>query len=195
MSAAASQSIIDYLGAAEVAIVAFFVVLAIVLLARYKEASERISASSELGRDLWRVLEDRLKKQDEKIVDLLARLEILQARVTAGKLQMQPQALHDATISQPQAPAPRPLVGMRLAAEPETPVPATTDLIASEKAALKFLERGTRSTNEIRVMLDRSREHTARLMKGLYDRGLVERDQSQKPFVYRLTEAGKKYLA
>lgn len=188
MSAAATQSAFDFLGAAEVAIIAFFVVLAIVLLARYRQASERIAASAELGRDLWKALEDRLEKQDERIVDLMSRLEVLQARVTAESPQMQPQALHDATTSQPSPPP-------RLAPEPKFLVPVPKGLITSEKVALKFLERGAKSTKEITVMLDRSREHTARLMKTLYDRGLVERDQSQKPFVYRLTDRGRSQLS
>ena len=187
MSASAAQSAIDYLGAAEVAIIAFFVVLAIVLLARYRQASESVSAASELNHDLWRALEDRLKKQDERILDLMGKVELIEARVTSERPQTQLAALHDATASQP-PPTPRP------APEPKIPAPFAIDLDATEKTALKFLEGGAVPTTDITKKLGRSREHTARLMKALYDRGLVERDESAKPFVYRLTEAGKRLL-
>ena len=40
----------------------------------------------------------------------------------------------------------------------------------------------------------RSREHAARLMKELYEKGLVSRNNSSKPFVYQLTEEGKRRL-
>jgi hypothetical protein len=188
MSSSAAQSAIDYLGAAEIAIVAFFVVLAIVLLARYRQASERISASADLGRDLWKALEDRLKKQDERILDLMGRLEVLQARLESVASLQTSQKSQTSQPSQAQ-PAPSP------APEIRAPPPSHIDLDATEKAALKFLSDGPRKTPEIMKGTGRSREHTARLMKALYERGLVERDESAKPFVYRLTEAGRKYLA
>jgi len=44
-------------------------------------------------------------------------------------------------------------------------------------------------------VLKKSREHTARTMKGLFERGLVARNDSTKPFVYQLTEEGKHYVS
>jgi predicted transcriptional regulator len=41
----------------------------------------------------------------------------------------------------------------------------------------------------------RWREHTARMMESLFDKGLVTRDDSEKPFVYQLTEQGERYLS
>jgi DNA-binding transcriptional ArsR family regulator len=195
MSSAAVQSAFDYLGAAEVAIVAFFVVLAIVLLARYRQASERISASADLGHELWKALEDRLKKQDERILELMARVEVLQARLESVASLPRPSASPPASlpsqVSQPmqQPTTPKP------AAEVKAPQQAQVELDATEKTALKFLEGGPRPTTDITEKLGRSREHTARLMKALYDRGLVERDESAKPFVYELTEAGRRYVS
>ena len=183
----------DWVGAAEVAFSGFFVVLAVVLLVRYRQASEAVAESSELNRDLWGALEARLKQQDERLVDLLAKLEVVQARVAAERgsapLQIQPQtsqlASQNITPSQTQVQPltqPRPLL---------KPAPTAAKLDPTEKAALRFLSEGPRKTPELMAGTGRSREHTARLMRSLYDRGLVERDESSKPFVYRLTEKGR----
>ena len=51
-----------------------------------------------------------------------------------------------------------------------------------------------KTSNEIKNTIGRSREHTSRLMKKLYEMNLVERDVKNRPFRYRLTEAGNKYI-
>ena len=38
------------------------------------------------------------------------------------------------------------------------------------------------------------KERRARLTKALFDKGLVTRDDSEKPFVYQLTERGREYI-
>lgn len=59
---------------------------------------------------------------------------------------------------------------------------------------LKLLHNEPKTSNEIKNAIGRTREHTSRLMKKLYEMNLVERDVKNRPFRYRLTEAGIKYL-
>lgn len=59
---------------------------------------------------------------------------------------------------------------------------------------LKILLKESLTSNEIKNAIGRTREHTARLMKKLYDLKFVDRDITTKPFKYRLTEQGKKYI-
>ena len=59
---------------------------------------------------------------------------------------------------------------------------------------LKLLHNEPKTSNEIKNAISRTREHTSRLMKKLYEMNLVERDVRNRPFRYRLTEAGNKYL-
>jgi len=65
----------------------------------------------------------------------------------------------------------------------------------TEKAIMKLLSEGSMSSVDVREAIKKSREHTARLMKGLFDKGLVTRDDSAKPFVYQLTDEGRRYLS
>ena len=59
---------------------------------------------------------------------------------------------------------------------------------------LKLLHNEPKTSNEIKNAISRTREHTSRLMKKLYEMNLVERDVKNRPFRYRLTEGGNKYL-
>ena len=59
---------------------------------------------------------------------------------------------------------------------------------------LKKLENNSLSTREIQKIIGRSREHTSRLMKKLYDNRFVERNINSKPFKYTITDEGRKLL-
>jgi predicted transcriptional regulator len=47
------------------------------------------------------------------------------------------------------------------------------------------------TSRDIQVTLKRSREHTSRLMKKLFENGLVQRNIETKPYTYSITEKGK----
>lgn len=59
---------------------------------------------------------------------------------------------------------------------------------------LKKLNDESLTTREIQKVVGRSREHTSRLMKKLYDEKLVDRNMSMKPFKYTITDEGRKLL-
>lgn len=50
------------------------------------------------------------------------------------------------------------------------------------------------TSRDIQITLKRSREHTSRLMKKLYDDGYVKRNTSTKPYTYSITEKGKEKI-
>jgi len=59
---------------------------------------------------------------------------------------------------------------------------------------LTLLKDGPLTSTEIQRKVGRSREHVARFLKSLYEKGLVERDEGKKPFVYRISERGIKLI-
>ncbi|MGI9010756.1 MAG: hypothetical protein ACR2F1_06185 [Nitrososphaeraceae archaeon] len=65
---------------------------------------------------------------------------------------------------------------------------------ATEHYILKIILKESLTSNEIKNAIGRTREHTSRLMKKLYELQLVDRDITTKPFKYQLTEQGKKYI-
>jgi hypothetical protein len=56
---------------------------------------------------------------------------------------------------------------------------------------LKMLMEKPRTSREIQHSVGRTREHTSRLMKKLYESKLVIRDSNNKPFKYSITDAGR----
>ncbi len=50
------------------------------------------------------------------------------------------------------------------------------------------------TSRDIQNASHRSREHTSRLMKKLYQDGYVERNTRTKPFTYSITDKGKAKL-
>jgi DNA-binding MarR family transcriptional regulator len=60
-------------------------------------------------------------------------------------------------------------------------------LTETEIAALEFLaSEGSKTAPEIKWKIRLSREHTARLMKKLYESGYLERDTNKIPFKYSI---------
>jgi len=46
------------------------------------------------------------------------------------------------------------------------------------------------TSRDIQITLKKSREHTSRLMKKLFEDGLVQRNTETKPYTYSITEKG-----
>jgi len=56
---------------------------------------------------------------------------------------------------------------------------------------LHLITNKTMTSRDIQITLKRSREHTSRLMKKLFEDGYVERNTETKPYTYSITKKGK----
>lgn len=59
---------------------------------------------------------------------------------------------------------------------------------------LKLLSQSPMTAREIQFNTKKTREHTSRLMKRLYNESLVTRDIDNKPFLYKITDEGRRLL-
>jgi len=198
---------VDYAEVTLLASSAFFAALSIGLLYRYRQVSSSISESTDMGRDLWAALEQRLRKQDERILDMMAKFDVVQSRVMSSVVAPGPapgpsgvasatasipfsvisdKEPSDVVVTEPAAP-----VAARLESHQEPTIASQVELDETQLSAVRLLGQKDMNTREITDALQKSREHTARIMKTLFEAGLVARDDSKKPFVYRLTEAGR----
>jgi len=195
----------DYVTIALLASAAFFVALSVGLMVRYRRVSERISASTDLGHDLWAALEKRMNKQDERILDMMGRLEVVQSRVVAATAQTPsvltpPQILSPAPSEEkPNVVTDQKTIVQQPKSQPEsrTSQQVSKELLLDETqlTAINLLGGSPKNTRQITDALNKSREHTARIMKGLFELGLVSRNDSTKPFVYQLTDEGRRYIS
>jgi DNA-binding MarR family transcriptional regulator len=72
---------------------------------------------------------------------------------------------------------------------------AMSQLTQTEVAVLELLaSEGAKTAPEIKERVKLSREHTARLMKKLYEEGYLERETGKIPFKYSIKEEMKKLL-
>jgi DNA-binding MarR family transcriptional regulator len=82
--------------------------------------------------------------------------------------------------------------------EPVIPIrrdKAMAALTDTEVIVLEMLSmEGPKTAPEIKDRIRLSREHTARLMKKLYEKGYLERETGKIPFSYRIKEEMKKFL-
>lgn len=183
------------------ALVGAFVVLSWALLSKYRNLTAKVAESTELARGLWNELDSRLKKQDERILDVLTRFEVYESR----RKPQPPAPLAAESPPSPSSPPPSEAEAERLPKREEekmkqvtttkAALEARTELLATERVVLQLLLERPRTSVEIKSLIKKSREHSARLMKELFERRLVSRDDRKKPFVYELTEEGRRYLS
>ena len=94
-------------------------------------------------------------------------------------------------------------LGSRIGNELATPTPvmpikrdkAMASLTETEIVVLEFLvAEGSKTAPEIKEKVQLSREHTARLMKKLYEEGYLERETGKLPFKYSVKKEMEKLL-
>jgi len=122
----------------------------------------------------------RMKEYEDMLVDLRIRLDILEIR--SGE------RTHDAsqTVSQEVGDAGHKPITIRRTLEQEGS--GMVDYV------LKLLMEGPKTSRQIEGLIGRSREHTARLMKKLFEMGCVTRDMASKPYTYTITDFGRTAL-
>jgi len=60
----------------------------------------------------------------------------------------------------------------------------------STNYVLQLITNKAMTSRDIQITLKRSREHTSRLMKKLFEDGYVQRNTESKPYTYSITEKG-----
>ena len=180
----------DYVIAVSAGVIVAAVVILATLLSRYTKMVQEADKSTRLAKDVWDSVNSRFSVVDARIIDLMAKTEVLSTRLSlpqdgspqAGVVSIQPANL--------QGKAGKPSEVVRTVASSITHGEGTE----TEAKVLRLLAQGPRTSAQIKEEVGRSREHTARLMKGLFDRGLVIRNDRNKPYLYEITDSGKSYV-
>lgn len=161
---------------------------------------ESLKLSSEKGQISDLVLLERIQKSEGKIRDTLAVIksaveDAVRVRGESGQQSTETETLARAHISATISP------DLTIASHVLSPTGELGSLSSittpTELQVLTLLaSEGPKSAPEIGRAVGRSREHTARLMKKLYEEGYIRRDQTRIPFRYaivdRLKQTAKK---
>jgi len=153
-------------------------------LKRAEEAQKRLLAlEPKIGVGLKdrEKMSARLNEVDKKVRDVVASQEALAAKISDVEKQVQQFPMIPEAKVEPVIPIKR--------------EKALAPLTVTELSVLKMLAmEGSMTAPKIKDRTKLSREHTARLMKKLYEEGYLERDTSKIPFKYRLKKEMKKLL-
>lgn len=177
----------DYIIASGAAVTVAAAVILGTFLVRFRALIQEADKSTRLAKDVWESMNSRFAVVDSRLVDLMAKTEVLTTRATKPPSQAQVPSIQP--VVQPQVAAKAQAVKAPVR---EAAVPESSEIDAR---ILGFLANGARSSAQIKEEIGRSREHTARLMKALYERGFVVRNDRHKPYVYEITDAGRSYVA
>ena len=104
----------------------------------------------------------------KQFLEKLAKKEMIQEKVSEEEQKVE---------IMPEEPAP---VAKTPTLEPTNP----TDFV------LRLITDKAMTSRDIQITLKRSREHTSRLMKKLFEDGYVQRNVESKPYTYSITEKG-----
>ncbi len=143
----------------------------ILYIRRMSSVSREYEAIKEDLEAIAQYVRRTLQEMEERIAQLASRVEELEKKLRAEAFK------------------PSPSVRKVPVAKPSAEVTPTEVEILQH-----LLLEGEKTSADIRGIINRSREHTARLLKKLFEEGFVERDTTKTPFRYRITEKGKKLL-
>jgi hypothetical protein len=132
-----------------------------------------------------------ISKIDKKVLDIEVSQEVLKSKITGietrleeqiQKLSIIPEIKNDLSLSS-------------ISVMPIKRDKAMASLTGTEVAVLELLSaEGSKTAPEIKEKVGLSREHTARLMKKLYEEGYLERETGKLPFKYSVKKEMEKLL-
>jgi hypothetical protein len=180
----------------------------LIVLVRYLPVLRRASTayvdSSDVISNMMKELNVRASLQDRRLVDAQVKLDTLEDRwLRSGWMASQPVVSyssraanrgpmireHEIVMTRHQVEPVWPVTGPnenRLPDQPDWGMPSRVEVVV-----LKTLVGRRMTAPEVKGVLGSSREHAARIMKSLADKGLVVRDASKKPYSYELSDAGR----
>jgi len=145
---------------------------------------------------------EKLKTQDRRLSDLAAKVETfpdIEKRVSAQMEEMSKKvddliAKQESFVKKVIQAPPVPEAKIK-AAIPIKRERALAPLTETELTVLEMLaSEGKKTAPEIRDGIKLTREHTARLMKKLYENGYLERETGKMPYAYSIKEEMRKIL-
>jgi len=172
----------DYAVIVAVVVITAGVVILALFMARYRQLVSEVGESTSLAKDVWSSMESRFMVTDTRVIDLMAKVEVLSERLKPSQ-----RGERGAAVAPTE---PGMALPPRVTLSPKLEVGGGD----TERKILESLATGPKTSGQIRAVIGRSREHTARLLKMLFEKQLVVRNDANKPYVYEITGKGKDYL-
>jgi len=169
-----------------------------------RKAASSIRADSDVISHILEELDARAAVQDRRVADIQVRLDVLEDRwlrsgwistnYPSRQVPVSNQGESGASVIQRDQVIRRPEPGIAAMERIVRSSARVTRPSKSELLVLGNLQSGQLTAPEVKTILGSSREHAARVMKALTDKGLVVRDLTKRPYTYELSESGRDYV-
>jgi predicted transcriptional regulator len=127
---------------------------------------------------------NRIDTQNKRMADLLVRTDLFETRLSHKK-ESHELLEHQEVKAE----------NVRRILKQTIPKQTSREVLSTiEVEALRFISPEPRVSKEVQDAIHKSREHTARLLKELYERGYLGRESKGRYFVYSITEEGRKII-
>jgi hypothetical protein len=128
--------------------------------------------------------DNREENQNKTIVELMVKIDLLDKKISE-------RSNKEVVFQSNQK-------GMAIKVLPSSIGVTTKSLTESigpiEIQILRYISGGPRTSREVQDIIKKSREHTARLLKSLYDKNFLIRENKGKYFVYSITDIGNRFI-
>lgn len=158
-------------------------VLGIIAIVIYNKVKPLIKTES----DLLKSYTERLQYYENQLIDMKIHIDSVELLKEVEELE---------------APIPKP---KEVRVEKQDVVPSAPEEKTKERMhnmnfgnatdyVLRLITEKPMTSRDIQITIGRTREHTSRMMKKLFEEGFVERNMQIKPFTYYITDKGKTKL-
>ena len=153
-------------------------VIGLVVVVIYNIIKPRLSMESKSTK----ILTDRLQYYENLLIDMKIRLDSLELI----KENDEPTPV---LISRPKEHKTQ-QVAMETKEEKQKERMQNMNFGSATDYVLRLITEKPLTSRDIQITIGRTREHTSRMMKKLFEEGLVERNMQTKPFTYKITDKG-----
>jgi hypothetical protein len=140
---------------------------------------------------------ERLEYYERQLIDMKIRLDSLEIqgieqKVVDPNLELK-QFLEKLAKNEVQTRPIEVVSKVKVVPEKENFTPSIQNIVPTNPIdyVLHLITTKAMTSRDIQVTLKKSREHTSRLMKKLFEGGYVQRNTETKPYTYSITEKGK----
>jgi len=153
-------------------------VIGLVVVVIYNIIKPRLNMESKNTK----ILTDRLQYYENLLIDMKIRLDSLELiKENDGPLPV--------SISRPKEHKTQQVV-MEIKEEKRKERMQNMNFGSATDYVLRLITEKPLTSRDIQITIGRTREHTSRMMKKLFEEGLVERNMQTKPFTYKITDKG-----
>lgn len=151
-------------------------------MARLHRLNNRIKESSEIIENIISELRNRMNNQDKKIMDQQVKLEIMELRLARFLQQPLSNILQTKVKETLEHVEPK-----RQYEKPKLEAKMTE----TERIVLSHLSEREYTAVELQGIINKTREHTARILNKLFKEGYIKRDDRKKPYIYRIVKTAE----